>query len=55
MKLFTLILIIHFSIKSISYSLYELNINKNKPAGIVSILLTSIGFILPIILLFKYY
>ncbi len=55
MKFFTLILITHFTLKSISYSLYELKTNKNKPAGIVSLILTSIGFILPVILLFKYY
>ncbi len=55
MRLFASILIIYFFMKSLYYGLYELNENKNKPAGIAVLLLSFLGLVLPLFLLIKYY
>ena len=50
----TFILALLFSlaacIESIAYAIYEININKNKSAGIVLIILSIVGLIFPIIM-----
>ncbi len=49
----TFILVILFIIatcvESIAYAVYEIKINKNKPGGIVLILLSLIGLVFPIV------
>lgn len=35
-------------IESTAYAIYEMNVNKNKPAGIILILLSLVGLIFPI-------
>lgn len=37
-------------IESTAYAIYEIKLNKNKPAGIVVIILSLIGLIFPIIM-----
>ncbi len=53
----TFILAVLFTIvacfESISYAIYEIKINKNKPGGIVLILLSIFGLVFPIVMYFK--
>ncbi len=47
MKFFLLILSVWIFIKTISYGIFEIKTNKNKPGGIAIFFIATIGLILP--------
>lgn len=47
MKIFLLIISIWIFIKTISYGIFEIKENKNKPAGITIFFLATVGLVLP--------
>jgi len=55
MKLIAIIFIIYLFLKSIYYGIFELTDNKNKPGGIVIIVIAIIGLIFPLSLLIFYF
>ena len=54
LKVFVSLLIIFSSLKSIFYGIYEIKNNNNKSAGNTVIILSIIGLILPIVIIFIY-
>lgn len=54
LKLFACVLIILIFLKSLFYGIYELQNNNNKSAGSAIIVLSIIGLILPIVIIFIY-
>lgn len=50
----TVLFVIATCIESTAYAVYEIKINKNKPGGIVIILLSLIGLVFPIMLYIKF-
>lgn len=55
MKYLAIIFLIYSFLKSYYYAIYEINNKKNFPAGITIIILSLIGLIFPLILLFTIY
>ena len=55
MKFLSILLLIYIFLKGIYYGIFELKDKKNKTAGITSIFLAILGFILPITVLIIFY
>lgn len=54
LKFFVSLLIIFSFLKSVFYGIYEINNNNNKSGGITVIILSIIGLILPVAIIFMY-
>lgn len=55
MKYISIFFLIYLFLKSFYYGIFEINEKKNKPGGITVIILSFIGLIFPLILLFTIY